>query len=336
MKNKINILLCCCMFLIVGICTANPESGGNYFIQSAMGNNNQFLNVKNGNPARGTRINLAGFNNTISQYFTLVDAGDDYYYIISNTIENRALEVANSHRGRNGTIILGNRINQDSFKWRFTPVEGREGFYNIQSKLGTFLSASRNPQTDERFVATNPRRDTNTMQWKLNITSEEFTFTKQYTVDNIRDLCPTTLMKGDREFSGNGPNITGRIFLTYDERSVYALVTFNAKETKADWSEVRGEWIKNIINTPSNWRINRILSDNHKGFYKLNITSPSSGYALESGTQFHENSAVSRMWIRGDTGGDDISSNKDCSDDTAIRFIEFKPIIIEFTYLNLL
>lgn len=74
-------------------------------------------------------------------------------------------------------------------------------------------------------------------------------------------LVPKTLLGGDREFDGNGPNITTtvNVRISDDGRKLLATVYFKAKETKADWSETKGEWERTVYTAPQGRKIKRIL-----------------------------------------------------------------------------
>src|SRR5262249_26898869 len=52
-------------------------------------------------------------------------------------------------------------------------------------------------------------------------------------VEPLKNLCPHHLVKGDREFSGNGPAVRGNVTLglTPDGGHITATVTLNARET---------------------------------------------------------------------------------------------------------
>ncbi|HMR06464.1 MAG TPA: hypothetical protein PKA88_11820 [Polyangiaceae bacterium] len=78
-------------------------------------------------------------------------------------------------------------------------------------------------------------------------------------------LVPSTLVRGDREFGGNGPDITCSADLTVstDRRSVVAKIFFEAVETKGDRSTTRQTWKLKVYNAPAGQKIDRILSSTH-------------------------------------------------------------------------
>ena len=83
------------------------------------------------------------------------------------------------------------------------------------------------------------------------------------TLRNITEtLCPYKLVGGDREFDGHGPNVNCSVQLSIgdNERAIYADVTFSAKETVSDWSEVRGNWRVKVYDAPGGRRIRSINS----------------------------------------------------------------------------
>lgn len=79
--------------------------------------------------------------------------------------------------------------------------------------------------------------------------------------DIDEQLVPTEVVAGDREFGGNGPAIecTVTLTVTADQRSIFAVVDFRAKETKADWSETKGSWSRKVYTAPPGRKIDAIV-----------------------------------------------------------------------------
>lgn len=189
-------------------------------------------------------------------------------------------------------------------------------------------------------------------------------------ITNVRTgpLCPWgEPSRGDREFGGNGPDVTCRVNLTIspDKRSLIAKVYFQAKETKSDWSTITDRFEKRIYTAPQGKRIRRILTDTYS---EIKFRSPAAGFEfLAPGADFKKvvgplcdvvksfyNSMdcdaidyipdgdntvvvlppgrgrlVNRFKIVGDTGGDDISDDNNCKQDTRIVDISFNRIRVE-------
>lgn len=93
-------------------------------------------------------------------------------------------------------------------------------------------------------------------------------------------LVPKTLVAGDREFGGNGPEVWSnvRLKITDDGRKLRTDVFFRAKETKADWSETKQNF-KDIVvwEAPPGQRVERILSDQFSDTYFI---SQSAGFQI--------------------------------------------------------
>lgn len=90
------------------------------------------------------------------------------------------------------------------------------------------------------------------------------TLVKNVQVENIEEwLCPSALLRGDREFDGNGPRIKCEVKLSIgtDSTTLWADIYFNAKETKNDWSETEGRWRMKIFDAPYGEKIVRIKTD---------------------------------------------------------------------------
>lgn len=65
-------------------------------------------------------------------------------------------------------------------------------------------------------------------------------------------LVPSKLIRGDREFDGNGPDITSSVTLRVGPRkkAIYAFVSFSAVETKGDRSTTRQSWRRKVYDAP--------------------------------------------------------------------------------------
>lgn len=157
----------------------------------------------------------------------------------------------------------------------------------------------------------------------------------------IENLCPTTLVRGDLEFSGNGPRVFGSILLKLDEskKQIIAEVRFSAQETIKDSltgiSEVKGFWkipvyktprgyyIKSFENTASETKFTKVLK-------KKNNAKDNFIHVLKDGDGLNGKGGVDFMQIVGDIDGVDIStSENNCKNHTRIFKIIFKPIEIE-------
>lgn len=173
--------------------------------------------------------------------------------------------------------------------------------------------------------------------WQAQRFDSPFFFTITHTnvrpPSEFRSLCPTTLIRGDREFSGNGPRVFGAIRLARVDRGIDALIKFTAQETKSDWSTVTDYFIVPLITANPNWKIRKISSplngestfDRTIGRYKrVGLTEGRGG--ISSG------GPLKSMAIVGDTDGDDISDNNECSDDLRILAIGYNNIRAIYQY----
>jgi hypothetical protein len=156
-------------------------------------------------------------------------------------------------------------------------------------------------------------------------------------LSNINEvLCPQAVTEGDREFAGHGPRVTNTITLEIrNTREIWAVIDFTARETVSDWSTTRAVWERRVFVAPTGRTIAQILTPNITNFEFI---------SQGSGTQFvgpNGNSGntvnittpmnfIRQMAIVGDTGGNDISTDNDCTDDTRIENIQFFPIRIRF------
>lgn len=142
-------------------------------------------------------------------------------------------------------------------------------------------------------------------------------------------LCPSQVVAGDREFDGHGPEIWVNAELQVrPDQVLEAVLTMRARETQHDWSETRGTW--RIPLSPPGMRVQEVLSSRQSGTH---VISSAAGFQI--GGPGSIPNAVSKppisgelvreFQIVGDTGGDDISTDSNCNDDTRMRVV-FNPI----------
>ncbi|PSN16112.1 hypothetical protein C7293_04035 [filamentous cyanobacterium CCT1] len=97
--------------------------------------------------------------------------------------------------------------------------------------------------------------------------------------DITEPLVPTAVLRGDREFDGNGPDITARLKLVVspDGRHVIAKIYFLAFETKPDWSTTESTWEKIVYTAPAG---RRILSLASPASSEVRFISPRAGFQI--------------------------------------------------------
>jgi hypothetical protein len=158
-------------------------------------------------------------------------------------------------------------------------------------------------------------------------------------LSNFETLCPTNLVRGDREFGG-GPMINIRINLviTPDQSGIDAVITFEAAEVGADQSTVTGEFRQRVFTTSASNRIVNIVGarsaavTNFRGAgagWELSPFGCNEGVVQEAP---FTGEFVQRIVVVGDSGGDDIAiPGSDCRCDAKIKSITFNTLTIETT-----
>ena len=156
----------------------------------------------------------------------------------------------------------------------------------------------------------------------------------------IGPYCPKQLLGGDREFSGNGPEIWASIELKIiDGKHIDAYVMLHARETKSDWSETKGSWVKRLYSVPNNYttiaalesgKFSEVHFTSRPGpsvFSPVGITDLGRGSRGEEPTA-KDDGLVSRWNIVGDTSGGDISEDDNPHDDTSVT-VQLNPMKIK-------
>jgi hypothetical protein len=77
---------------------------------------------------------------------------------------------------------------------------------------------------------------------------------------NPTGLLYPTHINGDREFDGNGPNITLRATLrtSADGTKLEIVIYMYARETTPDWSTAEGTWTFTVYTAPTGWKVSDI------------------------------------------------------------------------------
>lgn len=135
---------------------------------------------------------------------------------------------------------------------------------------------------------------------------------------SITRLCPNHI-GGDREFSGNGPDVTARVSLDTrnSETEIWATLYLHAKETKSNWTEAEGTWQRKLWTAEPGYKIVSIDSDRSSEAHytdtdhSLDKPSPTGG------------TLVSAFEIMGDTGGNDVGN---CTADDVYMNVYFNEI----------
>lgn len=166
----------------------------------------------------------------------------------------------------------------------------------------------------------------------------------QFVPSTIGPYCPKKLLSGDREFGGHGPEIWAWVKLrVVNKRMIYADTYLHARETTSDWSETEGNWSKLIYTAPAGTEIIDIPSGKYSEVHYVskpgvNAFTPRGlveaiGGARGTDVPFKDDGLVSRWNIVGDTGGDDISTDDNCNDDTQVA-IQLNPVKVKLSIIQ--
>lgn len=153
------------------------------------------------------------------------------------------------------------------------------------------------------------------------------------TLTNItRELCPSTLERGDREFGG-GPliNINARLEITADGSGLDVIINYRAEETGGDRTTATGSFRERVFNAPAGNRIVRVDAATATS-QVLNFRGAGAG--AEFGicnegvvqTPPVTGGLINRIVVVGDSGGNDVAAGAECRCDTKIKSVIFNPV----------
>lgn len=92
-------------------------------------------------------------------------------------------------------------------------------------------------------------------------------------------LCPSRLVRGDRDFNGNGPKVKceASLRISRDSTALELTVKLWAQETVNDWSTTEGTWNRIVYEAPYGQKILRIISDRAS---RTQFISPKAGFQI--------------------------------------------------------
>lgn len=153
---------------------------------------------------------------------------------------------------------------------------------------------------------------------------------RSFTIPKKTRLCPRDTKRGDREFSGNGPKVTGTARLVKVGKTRLKLeLSLYVVETKSDWTEAKRDWTySNVYTAPSGYYIKSVESNKSysRGFYidkdhSLDKLTQTGG--TESGYKITGGKLVKQFDFKGDTGGKDIGN---CTTDDVYMNVHFNSV----------
>jgi Membrane dipeptidase (Peptidase family M19) len=151
-------------------------------------------------------------------------------------------------------------------------------------------------------------------------------------------FCPYGLVRGDAEYGGHGPRVTGTITLgiTPQRDGILASVNLRLTETSSDWTEVRAQFDRSVYRAPAGTRILRIESPQVTNVdFTLNGGGRNELFQGCDGDEHNialgATGPAKTIRMVGDTGGADVSGDNNCNCDTRISDITWNPVTLRTT-----
>ncbi|MBF9036060.1 hypothetical protein HKCCE2091_17575 [Rhodobacterales bacterium HKCCE2091] len=154
-------------------------------------------------------------------------------------------------------------------------------------------------------------------------------------------IVPQAMLRGDREFGGNGPDLTVRVrlFPGRGGRAIFAEVTFRAAETGGDFSTTE------ITETHLVWQWDpsmgaRFVQSIDAPVFEHTVRSePTCGTcaghvfdgAVPTSMTGGPYGVINHISMIGDTMGSDVSTDRDPRGDTHVRSIAFRPFLVTWS-----
>lgn len=318
----------------------NSNSGNDKYLEGHVLNSTK-ASLKTGYNKSSDNIQLKDFCPSCSNQVWIIGLSNNIY---SERPENEYYGyIMNKVSGKYLTYDIKTGLVTQSLKLRYESDQSQRWFvgnrfqlnqsnYAIRPFSDTRKSLNFKTEVDGTIVPC--ITDTNTLNWIIRPTKPVL-----ITLENIRNLCPSRLVRGDREFNGHGPLVDMTITLSLQNYNteIWANINFKATETEGDASTVEGVWDFRVYVAPNGRRVKDIVMDKITNFSNT-LTSSAGPQILTYLTNNNSVSSLERgFWspvinvkMVGDTGGDDISTDNDCTDDTRIDEINFRPTYVIF------
>ena len=145
-------------------------------------------------------------------------------------------------------------------------------------------------------------------------TGTEITVTPQF---QRRFIAPK-IGRGDYDFGGNGPNVTFRAILVRSGNNLVEQITFHAKETKADWTEVGGPPREMVVYSGNR----RILGFGQGQYIGASASFEDTRNSDNVFTSSDPNQPIQEIRIVGDTG------KREAGVSTGVKSILYRPVRI--------
>ncbi|HEV7780468.1 MAG TPA: membrane dipeptidase [Chitinophagaceae bacterium] len=161
---------------------------------------------------------------------------------------------------------------------------------------------------------------------------------KTFNIPAEDKLCPT-LASGDREFGGNGPDVTCTVTLKIVQGGVGidAVIKMTANETKGGDTKAAGTWTRRVYTAPGGTRVKKINSDtegkahfvSHGAGAEFGVCNEGLVYDSGKGQITITGTVIKSIIMVGDTGGPDVTANSsNCGCDTNIKKLVFNPVTV--------
>lgn len=138
----------------------------------------------------------------------------------------------------------------------------------------------------------------------------------------LHNLCPRHV-NGDREFSGNGPEVRANayLFTTNRGKDLKVRVYLKARETKRNWTTAERSWTFPIWSAPFG---KKIVGWTPNGTARTHYVDQNHQLDIPSITG---SNLVRRFEIKGDTKGNDVGN---CTHDDVYMNVHFQPVSITY------
>lgn len=168
-----------------------------------------------------------------------------------------------------------------------------------------------------------------------NVEAEEV---KTFTPAAEDKLCPT-LVSGDREFAGHGPDVTVTVTLKIvaGGTGIDAVIKMTANETQGGDTKASGTWTRRVYTAPGGTKIKKINGDteskahfvSHGAGSEFGICNEGLVYDSNKGQITITGDLIKSIVMVGDTGGPDVTVNSsNCGCDTNLKKLAFNSISV--------
>ena len=348
--HKTLLLITLCL-MSIHLNAENPKTGRTYYLEGGVGDNHRFLQIQERNLNHEAVLNVDDFTQSFQQKFTLQDAGDGWFNILSEAWGGKLIYVYGGKSKSRAKVDFWSSLDEDNLKWRF--LSAGDGHFYIQSKQGTFLEVQNPNSAKKPQVWLHEINNGKAQKWKLHDITESLRFIREYQMDNFGSKCMNTMENHYpyRNLNSNrDTELNVDMNYSHDGQSIYATVkmTIGKNGFSRRGNDIQATWSEKIFTASPEYKIKgfnpmpkqenaELLMKNSWHDKRTGMILPKAGSNYtginDAGMNTFENDSYT-ITIAREKDANAKGDHYNCSCDAKLADINFKDFLVELELQN--